>query len=49
MAAPGTVTHVLEVAAVVRAAADTHAASVKETAAAAVPGEPVPPPAPLKI
>ena len=44
MAAPGTVTHVLEVAALVRAAADTHAATLAEHAAAAVPGEPAPPP-----
>lgn len=49
MAAPGTVTHVLEVAAVVRAAADAHAASVKEVAAVPVPmaprDVPAPPPA----
>ena len=37
MAAPGTVTHVLEVAAVVRAAADAHAAALAEGAAAPVP------------
>ena len=35
MAAPGTVTHVLEVAALVRAAADAHAVSLAEHAAAA--------------
>lgn len=38
MAAPGTITHVMEVAALVRAAADAHAASVVEAAAVA-PGD----------
>ena len=38
MAAPGTITHVMEVAALVRAAADAHAAAITETAAAA-PGD----------
>jgi len=36
MAAPGTVLHVLEVAAAVAAAADAHAAAVSEAASAAV-------------
>ena len=49
MAAPGTVTHVLEVAVLVRAAADTHAAALAEAAAIPVPAAPrdvpVPPPA----
>ena len=39
MAAPGTVTHVMEVAARLRAAADAHAASVREAAAAAPGGQ----------
>lgn len=38
MAAPGTITHVMEVAARLRAAADAHAATITETAAAA-PGD----------
>jgi hypothetical protein len=37
MAAPGTITHVLEVARQLAAAADAHAAAVTETAAAAAP------------
>ena len=49
MAALGTLTHVLEVAARVKAAADTHAAGIGEAAVAAVavaaPGEQAPPPA----
>jgi hypothetical protein len=40
MAAPGTITHVLEVAAQLAAAAGTHAASIREAASAAAPGEP---------
>jgi hypothetical protein len=47
MAAPGTITHVLEVAAAVAAAADAHAATLAETATATVPANPseqVPPP-----
>jgi hypothetical protein len=40
MAAPGTITHVLEVARQLAAAAGAHAASLHETASAAVPGEP---------
>lgn len=44
MAAPGTITHVLEVAAQLHEAAGTHAATIAETAAAAVPSEPAPPP-----
>lgn len=40
MAAPGTVTHVLEVAAQLQAAAAAHAATVTEAAAAAVPDPP---------
>lgn len=36
MAAPGTITHVLEVAKQLAAAADTHAATLTEQAAAAV-------------
>jgi hypothetical protein len=40
MAAPGTVTHVLEVAALVKAASDAHLAVTAETAAAAVPATP---------
>lgn len=39
MAAPGTVTHVMEVAVRLRAAADAHAASVREAAAAAPGGQ----------
>jgi hypothetical protein len=49
MAAPGTITHVLEVAAAVAAAATAHAATITETATAAAPvehdGTVAPPPA----
>jgi len=49
MAAPGTITHVLEVAAQLRAAADAHAAAVQRQAAAAptpdIGGSVPPPPA----
>ncbi len=49
MAAPGTVLHVLEVAAAVKAAADAHAATLIETVAAVAPASqpesPAPPPA----
>jgi hypothetical protein len=49
MAAPGTLTHVLEVAAALRVVADTHAAAIQQAAAAAVrspqDGTPPPPPA----
>ena len=37
MAVPGTLTHVLEVAAQLEAAADTHRAAIAEAAAAAAP------------
>jgi hypothetical protein len=40
MAAPGTITHVLEVAAQLAAAADTHAAAIQDAASAAVPSAP---------
>jgi len=40
MAAPGTITHVLEVAAGLAAAATAHAASLQELASAAAPGQP---------
>lgn len=40
MAAPGTITHVLEVAAQLATAADTHAAAIQEAASAAVPTAP---------
>ena len=43
MAAPGTVTHVLEVAAQLAAAADAHAATLTATAAAATELTPLPP------
>ena len=47
MAAPGTVTHVLEVAAALKTAADTHAESVRQAAAVVVaPPPPAAPPAP---
>ena len=46
MAAPGTVTHVMEVAAVLRAAADAHAATLAEAAAVPVPTAPRDVPAP---
>lgn len=42
MAAPGTITHVLEVAARVQAAAAAHAASITEAASAGVDHPPVP-------
>lgn len=38
MAAPGTIMHVLEVAAAVKTAADAHAATIDEAAAAAPDG-----------
>lgn len=48
MAAPGTLTHVLEVAKQLEAAAAAHAASITAAAAAVVPTAPrdVPPPQP---
>lgn len=45
MARPGTLTHVLEVAQAVRAAADSHAALVRAAAVEAAASEPPPPPA----
>ena len=45
MARPGTLTHVLEVAQAVRAAADSHAAQVRATAVEAAASDPPPPPA----
>lgn len=45
MARPGTLTHVLEVARAVRAAADSHAAQVQAAAVEAAASEPPPPPA----
>jgi len=49
MAAPGTITHVLEVAAAVAAAADAHAATITAAAAVNVSRETPPPAEPLKI
>jgi hypothetical protein len=49
MAAPGTITHVLEVAQQLAAAAGAHAASLQDAASAAAPGEPAAAEAPLKI
>lgn len=45
MALPGTLTHVLEVARQVRAAADSHAAQVQAAAVEAVSATVTPPPA----
>lgn len=45
MALPGTLTHVLEVAQKVRAAADSHAALVQAAAVEAAAGDAPPPPA----
>lgn len=45
MARPGTLTHVLEVAQAVRAAADSHAATVRAAAVEAAASDPPPPPA----